>query len=94
MYIIILTYLKGLDEIEKHLAEHRAYLDRYYASGNFIVSGRQEPRIGGIILCKANSREQVVTFTQEDPFFVHDLARYEIIQFEPTKHLPGFEVFL
>ena len=47
MYIIILTYQKDLSEVEKHLEAHRAYLDKYYASGHFIASGAQVPRTGG-----------------------------------------------
>ena len=52
MYIIILTYQKDLSEVEKHLEAHRAYLDKYYASGHFVASGAQVPRKGGVILCK------------------------------------------
>lgn len=29
----------------------------------------------------------------EDPFRVYGVARYEIVEFSPTKHLPGFEPF-
>ena len=39
MFIIILTYQKELSEVEKHLESHRAYLDKYYALGQFIASG-------------------------------------------------------
>ena len=60
MYIIILTYQKDLSEVEKHLEAHRAYLDRHYASGHFIASGAQVPRKGGVILCKADSKEEIL----------------------------------
>ena len=59
MYIIILTYQKDLSEVEKHLEAHRAYLDKHYASGHFVASGAQVPRIGGVILCKGGSRGEV-----------------------------------
>ena len=38
MYLIILTYQKDLNEVEKHLEAHRAYLDKHYASGYFVAS--------------------------------------------------------
>ena len=30
---------------------------------------------------------------QLDPFFRHEIADYTIVEFEPTKYLPGFEKF-
>ena len=59
MYIIILTYTHGLEKIEMHLMEHRAFLDKQYALNKFICSGAQNPRTGGVILCKADSIEEV-----------------------------------
>lgn len=94
MFVIVLTYKKPMAEIERHLAAHRAYLDRHYAAGAFLCSGPQRPRTGGVILCRAADRAAVEVLTAEDPFRVHDLADYAIIEFEPTKHLPGFAPFL
>lgn len=94
MYLIILTYTHGLEKIEEHLAEHRVYLDKYYALGNFICSGAQQPRTGGIILCKAGRIEDVEQIVSEDPFHIHGAAGYQIIEFNPTKYAPAFESFV
>lgn len=94
MFIIILTYQKEITEIEKHLEAHRAYLETNYESGNFIASGRQEPRTGGIILCRASEKDTVHELIHSDPFYIHGIAKYDIIQFEPTKYVSGFEKFL
>ena len=94
MFIIILTYQKEITEIEKHLEAHRVYLETNYESGNFIASGRQEPRTGGIILCRASDKDKVDELIQSDPFYIHGIAKYDIIQFEPTKYVSGFEKFL
>ena len=90
MYIIILTYQKDLSEVEKHLEDHRAYLDRHYASGHFIASGAQVPRKGGVILCKANSKEEILDIIAQDPFHEHRIADYQIIEFTPTKFSEAF----
>ena len=90
MYIIILTYQKDLSEVEKHLEAHRAYLDKYYASGHFIASGAQVPRKGGVILCKANSKEEILGIIAQDPFHEHRIAAYQIIEFTPTKFSKAF----
>lgn len=90
MFIVLLTYKLPLAEVERHLAAHREYLDRQYAAGTFLCSGPQNPRTGGVILCRA----AVDALTAEDPFRIHGVADYEIIEFSPTKRLSGFEAFL
>ena len=94
MYIIILTYQKDLSEVEKHLEAHRAYLDRHYASGHFVASGAQVPRKGGVILCKAGSKEEILDIIAQDPFHEHRIATYQIIEFIPTKFSEAFEKVL
>ena len=90
MYIIILTYQKDLSEVEKHLEAHRAYLDKHYASGHFVASGAQIPRKGGVILCKADSKEEILDIIAQDPFHEHRIATYQIIEFTPTKFSEAF----
>ena len=90
MYLIILTYQKDLNEVEKHLEAHRAYLDKHYASGYFVASGMQVPRTGGVILCKASNRGEVEGIIAQDPFYEHQIATYQIIEFTPTKYAEAF----
>lgn len=59
MLIAILTYKKPLSEVDKYLQAHRDYLAEHYAAGDFIASGPQNPRIGGVIMIKATDREAV-----------------------------------
>ena len=49
MFVIELTYKAPLPAIDARMAAHVAFLNRYYISGNFLVSGRQIPRVGGIV---------------------------------------------
>ncbi|MDD4971161.1 MAG: YciI family protein [Paludibacter sp.] len=85
------NYTNELEQIENHLAEHRAFLDKYYALNRFICSGAQNPRTGGVILCKADSKAEVEKIVLEDPFHIHGAATYHIIEFNPTKFAPAFE---
>ena len=94
MFIFSITYLKPISEVEKYLPQHIDYLENYYQSGHFIASGRKVPRIGGIIVCRAESREQAVAIMQKDPFYIYQIAQYELIEFIPTKFAKEFEVFI
>jgi len=90
MFIIELTYKVELPRIDAHMAEHMAFLRKYYADGTFLVSGRKVPREGGIIVASCESREQVEAIAREDPFYQHGLAEFRIVQFRASQCAPDF----
>lgn len=84
MFIAILTYKKPLSEVDKYLQAHRDYLADHYAAGDFIASGPENPRIGGVIMIKATNHEAVNTIISQDPFNINGIADYRIVEFTPT----------
>ncbi len=84
MFIAILTYRKPLEEVDRFLQAHRDYLAEHYAAGDFITSGPQNPRIGGVIMMKADNRADVDTIISQDPFNINGIADYQIVEFTPT----------
>jgi len=46
MFVIELTYKADLTEIDAHMSAHVAFLNKHYAAGHFVVSGRKIPRDG------------------------------------------------
>ena len=84
MFIISLTYIKPLEEVDTLLERHVAYLKEQYELGNFLASGRKVPRTGGVILARALSREEIETIIALDPFYRHEIASYEVTEFSPT----------
>ena len=84
MFIAILTYKKPLEEVDRFLQAHRDYLAEHYAAGDFIASGPQNPRIGGVIMLTAESRNKVDAILACDPFNINGIADYQIIGFTPT----------
>ena len=85
MFVIELSYKAHLAEIDAHMAAHVIFLKKYYASGNFLVSGRKIPRDGGIIVAVGRSRRQIETIVAEDPFVTHGLADFRIIEFRASQ---------
>ena len=85
MFVIELVYKAPLAEIDAHMAAHVRFLKKYYASGNFLVSGRKIPRDGGIILAVGESRQQIEAIVEEDPFYEHGLADFRIIEFRASQ---------
>ena len=94
MFIAILTYKKSLEKVDKFFEEHKLYLDKNYNLGNFIFSGRRNPRVGGVILINRDSENHVMEIIKEDPFFKYEIADYELIEFSPTMYDEKFGVFI
>ena len=63
------------------MAAHVMFLKKYYAAGNFLISGRKVPRDGGIIVAVGESLQQLEAIIREDPFYELGLADFRIIQF-------------
>lgn len=94
MFIIDLTYTKPLSEVEKYLPDHIQYLEKYYESGHFMMSGRKDPRVGGVILAKGESLETITSIYHEDPFFINEIATYTVTTFIPSKWTADFQNIL
>ncbi|CAM4159834.1 YciI family protein [Pseudoalteromonas byunsanensis] len=85
MFIISLTYQVPLAEVDRFIPEHIDYLNEQYAKGYFILSGRKEPRTGGVIISSISERQVLNQVLAQDPFYREGLASYEITEIVPTK---------
>ncbi|HEX6748656.1 MAG TPA: YciI family protein [Longimicrobium sp.] len=94
MFVLLLKYLKPIDEVERLTPAHREWLDRFYREGKFIVSGPREPRTGGVIIADVENELEAMKIIVDDPFFAEKVADYELIRFTPTKHDARFAPFL
>jgi uncharacterized protein YciI len=84
MFIVLLTYVKPLDEIDRHVSAHREWLKENYARGVFLVSGPRNPRVGGAIIAHGLDRDELEAVLAEDPFRQAGVATYEIIEVAPS----------
>lgn len=95
MYIVILTYKKPIEDIERLTVPHRAFLDTLYAENILLISGPQVPRTGGILVARAGkSKEELMDILKGDPFYTEGIADYQIIEFTPVKHHPALKEIL
>ena len=85
MFVILLTYSKPLDEVDALMHKHMAWLNRHYADGTFVVSGRQVPRTGGVIIANGDDREAIEAIVAADPFVSGGVATAEVIQFRASQ---------
>ncbi|AJQ93678.1 YciI family protein [Gynuella sunshinyii] len=93
MFVVTIEYKVDLSQVEPHISAHMKYIEEYYQAGHFLLSGRKQPRTGGVILAKAESMAQMQAIVAEDPFFKADIADFEIIEFiasNSSAELAGF----
>jgi uncharacterized protein YciI len=90
MFILSLTYIAPLEDADKHMEAHMAWVKAGYEKGLFLASGRKVPRTGGVILARGE-RAALEAMCAADPFTVHGIAGYEITETAFTTVAPGFE---
>lgn len=85
LFVVTLTYRVALEQIDAALPEHVAWLDRQYADGVFVLSGRRVPRTGGVILATNTTAEDLERRLADDPFRRRAYADYAVVAVEPTR---------
>ncbi len=83
-FIVEITYRVPAEALGDVTAQHRAYLQAGYEGGMLLFSGPQVPRIGGVIVARAESFEEIERFFSRDPYRVNGLADYRFVEFNPV----------
>jgi uncharacterized protein YciI len=94
MFVLLLTYIKPLPEVDALMRKHMAWLDEQYAAGRFVVSGRRIPRTGGVILARGDDRAEIEALAATDPFVSGGVATVAVIQFRASQTAEGFAALL
>lgn len=88
--MVTLTYLTDLARVDEALPDHLAWLDRQYADGVFLASGRRVPRTGGVILAGGVDRAELDRRLATDPFAARRRrVRGHRVRREPGRRRPG-----
>jgi uncharacterized protein YciI len=90
MFILTLTYVAPLEEVDRHVPAHLDWIKAGYASGAFLASGRKVPRTGGFILARGE-RAGIEALVATDPFMLAGVTRYDIVEVAVAFTAPGLE---
>jgi uncharacterized protein YciI len=91
VFLLLLTYIKPLAEVDAIMREHMAWLNEHYDAGRFLVSGRRIPRTGGVIVARGDDREEIEALAATDPFVSRGVATCEVVQFRASQSAAGLE---
>jgi len=78
--VVVLTYVPDLSAVDAQLDQHLEWLGRQYAEGRVLASGRRNPRVGGVIICRGD-KDAVDAIVETDPFVTSGVASAEVIPF-------------
>jgi uncharacterized protein YciI len=90
MFLVDITYIRPIKEIEAQTAAHRAFLDLHVASGLLVLTGPKVPRTGGVLIARGGqTKAELAAILAEDPFLALGLADYAITEFAAGKYQPA-----
>lgn len=81
--LVLLTYVRPLEEVDAQMAAHVAWLEQGFGEGVFLVAGRREPRTGGVIVMRG-ARDAVERVAATDPFVTSGVATAEVVPFHAS----------
>lgn len=84
MYVLTLTYIVPLDEVDRVRDAHMEWIAEQYERGRFLASGAKVPRDGGVILARQMERDELDEVIAGDPFTREGVAAYDVIEFRAT----------
>jgi uncharacterized protein YciI len=85
-FIVEITFTLPLEKIDEILPKHREFLQTGYNKGLLLMSGPKTPRVGGIVVARATSLEEIDGFFANDPYRLNNAAEYKFTEFNPVKH--------
>jgi len=94
VFVLLLTYVKPLAEVDALMREHVAWLREHYDAGRFVVSGRRTPRTGGVIVARGDDLAEMEALAASDPFVRGGVATCEVIRFRASQRAPGLDGLL
>ena len=96
LFVVVSTFLVPIEVIDENVADHAAWVEEQYAKGRVLASGRRQPPIGGIIILRGESREEIVRLFSDEPFNTRGLVEYQFFQLTPgefPRRSPEFDTF-
>ena len=92
MFLLLARYTRPIEEVDRLLEDHKAWIGRN--SDRILLTAREQPLIGGLILARAASAEEIWEMIGEDPFHASGVAEYEVREYRPARAAPGLEGLL
>lgn len=91
MFLLRATYNRPIEEVDQLLDEHKAWIMKNFEAGRILLTARQEPLVGGIILATGGTEADMWAMLEEDPFKSSGMTDYEVLEYVPVRAAEGVE---
>lgn len=81
-FVVTISYSKPMDTVEEYTPKHREFCGLLADDGFLKMSGPFNPRTGGMLICEAADKSAVEAKFKEDPFWVNEIASYDIREWQ------------
>lgn len=85
MYVVLLKFAANKAAAGRFMEGHKAWLQRGFDDGVFLLAGSLQPNRGGGIVAHNTSFADLQTRVNEDPFVAEDVVSAEIHEITPAR---------
>lgn len=85
MHIVLLKFSANQRRAGEFMESHKAWLQRGFDDGVFLLAGSLEPGLGGGILAHNSSSAELQRRVNDDPFVAENVVKAEILELDPGR---------
>ena len=85
MFVILLKFADNKAQAGAFMEGHKAWLQRGFDEGVFVLAGSLQPNLGGGILAHCATLAELQSQVDEDPFVVENVVSAEILEIAPSR---------
>jgi uncharacterized protein YciI len=85
MFIVLLKFSDNKSRAGDFMEGHKAWLQRGFDDGVFLLAGSLQPSAGGGILAHNSSLADLESRVNEDPFVAKKVVAAEILEISPAR---------
>ena len=85
MFVVLLKFSDNRHKAGEFMAGHKAWIDRGFDDGVFLLAGSLHPKQGGFILAQGLGRVALEARVEADPFVAENVVAAEILEVSPAR---------
>jgi uncharacterized protein YciI len=85
MFIILLRFSENKSQAARLMDGHKAWINRGFDDGVFLLVGNLQPGLGGGIVADAASLSDLQHRVAQDPFVAENVVSAEIVEISPSR---------
>jgi len=82
MYLLNISYSQPPTKVEPHVPSHGAWVKHHLDADTFLLAGPKKSGLGGVILVKSISKNELQKLLAEDPYVQTEVVDYQIVDFD------------